>query len=105
MKRSLQIKTGLVVVLSIWALFSLWPTFQVSQMSQEKEAELASTPEGTERLDHMHSRAIKQGLDLQGGMYLVLEIDESTVEDGTSEDAIEGATAFAQKRAPNWKGK
>jgi enoyl-CoA hydratase len=22
-----------------------------------------------------------------------------------SEDAIEGATAFAQKRAPNWKGK
>lgn len=23
----------------------------------------------------------------------------------TSEDAIEGATAFAQKRAPNWKGK
>jgi enoyl-CoA hydratase len=22
-----------------------------------------------------------------------------------SEDAIEGATAFAEKRAPNWKGK
>ena len=23
----------------------------------------------------------------------------------SSEDAIEGATAFAEKRAPNWKGK
>jgi protein-export membrane protein SecD len=98
MKRSLQIKTGLVILLAVWALFSLWPTFQVSRLSAEEEAQLSSTPEGLARLDHLHSRAIKQGLDLQGGMYLVLEVDQSTVEDGTSEDAIERTLEILRNR-------
>ncbi len=98
MKRSLQIKLGLVIILVIWAMFSLWPTFQVARMSAEEKTRLASTEEGAARLDRLHDRAIKQGLDLQGGMYLVLEIDPSSVEDGTSDDAIERTLEILRNR-------
>ena len=98
MKRSLKIKAALVVVLSIWALVSLWPTIQLSRMSPEKRAELEATPEGAAKLDHLHGRAIKRGLDLQGGMYLVLDVDTKSVEQGTSDDAVKRTLEILRNR-------
>jgi len=98
MKRSLQIKAALVVVLSIWALVSLWPTIRLSRMSPQKYTEMSATPEGVAKLDHLHARAIKRGLDLQGGMYLVLDIDTKSVEQGTSEDAVKRTLEILRNR-------
>ncbi len=98
MKRSLQIKAALVVVLTIWALISLWPTIRLSRMSPQEQAEMASTPEGMSKLDRLHAKAIKRGLDLQGGMYLVLDIDTKSVEEGTSEDAVKRTLEILRNR-------
>jgi protein-export membrane protein SecD len=72
MNRSLQIKLLVVVVVAGWSLWSLWPTIQqargIEGLPAEKQAKI-------------ESRAIKQGLDLKGGMYLVLELDETQLQD------------------------
>ena len=98
MKRSLQIKAALIVVLAIWAMINLWPTLTLSRMSAAKEKSLASTPEGVAKLDKLHAHAIKRGLDLQGGMYLVLDVDQSSIEKGTSEDAIKRTLEILRNR-------
>ena len=64
-------KTVIIVLLVLWALYALWPTYKFWTIDPEqKEAMVA---EGT--LYELTNKAIKMGLDLQGGMYLVLEVD------------------------------
>jgi protein-export membrane protein SecD len=79
MNRSVQIKLAVIVVAVLWSVYSLWPTIRLAQ--------------GTDGLDEaqiesLESRAIKRGLDLEGGMYLVLEVDKTQVEGDTLEDAV-----------------
>ena len=56
---------GLVLV---WGLWSLWPTVKLQNLSPEERDELAKQG----RLENIESKAIKQGLDLKGGMYICL---------------------------------
>ena len=63
---------GLVLV---WGLWSLWPTVKLQNLSSEERNELAKQG----RLENIESKAIKQGLDLKGGMYIVLEVDLPTL--------------------------
>ena len=63
---------GLVLV---WGLWSLWPTVKLQNLSLEERDELAKQG----RLENIESKAIKQGLDLKGGMYIVLEVDLPTL--------------------------
>lgn len=44
------------------------------------------------------SRALRLGLDLQGGVHIVYQADFSAVEPGGEDDAIEGAMAILQNR-------
>lgn len=55
-------------------LFSLWPSIQFYQLNDAKRS--AMDPKKVELLEQ---QALKLGLDLQGGMHLVLEIDDSKV--------------------------
>ena len=63
---------GLVLV---WGLWSLWPTVKLQNLSLEERDELVKQG----RLENIESKAIKQGLDLKGGMYIVLEVDLPTL--------------------------
>ena len=67
MNRNLQTKLAIIIVAALWSLWTLWPTLRLIQgtegMSPEKIASLE---------DH----AIRRGLDLAGGMYLILEVDQ-----------------------------
>ena len=67
MNRNLQIKLGIIVVATLWALWSLWPTIRLVQGTE------GMSPEEVTKLE---DRSIRRGLDLAGGMYLILEVDE-----------------------------
>ncbi len=64
-------KTILILVLIVWALYALWPTYQLQSMSTEETETLDE--EG--KLVSLRNKAIRMGLDLQGGMYLTYEVD------------------------------
>jgi preprotein translocase subunit SecD len=70
---------GLVL---IWAMWAIWPTFQYQRLSDAEKETLRE--EG--KLEKIESRTIKQGLDLKGGMYIVLEVDLPTLMETLAEN-------------------
>lgn len=64
-------KIIIIFLLLFWALYALWPTYQIWTMSDERKAEMRE--DGS--ILPIEKKAISMGLDLQGGMYLVLEVD------------------------------
>ncbi len=60
------------------ALYSLWPTVQSYRM--DEAARQAADPKKHEEIER---NALQLGLDLQGGMHLVLEIDDSKAPPGS----------------------
>jgi len=65
----------IIGVVLAWALWALWPTVHYNNLSDEQIE--AMKVEGT--LYNLESKTIKQGLDLKGGMYIVLEADIPTL--------------------------
>jgi len=70
---------GLVLM---WAIWAIWPTFQYQGLSDAEKEMLRE--EG--KLEEIESRTIKQGLDLKGGMYIVLEVDLPTLMETLAEN-------------------
>ncbi|MCK5853563.1 hypothetical protein KAH27_11090, partial [bacterium] len=63
----------LILVVFITAIYLLYPTYQFSSMTTEqKEKMRLDDPQGFLKLK---SKAINLGLDLQGGMHVILEVD------------------------------
>ena len=71
MSRKLIWRYILIVVLLAWAVYSLVPTLQFERLSSAEKVKLEE--EG--KLIDLESKIIKRGLDLQGGMHLVLEVN------------------------------
>lgn len=67
-----SIRNRLLTILFVFGLgiYALLPTFRYAIMDEEKKSNLSD-----EQIDHFESRSIKQGLDLKGGIYIVLEVD------------------------------
>lgn len=95
--KNLWVRTAIAVLALGVAVWYLIPTFQLYNVEQE-EANLMAKEELTsadsleleqirERKGVLQERAINLGLDLQGGMHLVVEIDR----EGLSPDEIEDA--------------
>ena len=64
-------KTVIIICLLLWAVYALWPTYRFWSLSAEEK----NTLEAEGKLYDLNKKAISMGLDLQGGMYLVLEVD------------------------------
>ena len=58
-----------------WALITLWPSVKYQQLSSEDIEDMRES--GT--LETLENKIIKQGLDLKGGIYIVLEVDLPTL--------------------------
>ena len=76
-----RFKSILIVALTALALWSLWPTYkdysyskQLSQLTASEDS-LAFVRENREAIETATEKSLKLGLDLEGGMYLVLEVD------------------------------
>ena len=75
MQNSLTPRYLVILVILGWSMFSLWPTIQYQSLTDDEKEDLRE--EGT--LDQIESQILRQGLDLKGGMYIVLEADIPTL--------------------------
>tara|TARA_B100001142_G_scaffold194720_1_gene193748 strand:+ start:332 stop:2233 length:1902 start_codon:yes stop_codon:yes gene_type:complete len=75
MQNNLTPRFLLIGLVLIWGLWSLWPTFKLQTLSENEKTVLSEQGE----LVNLETRAIKQGLDLKGGMYIALEVDIPTL--------------------------
>jgi preprotein translocase subunit SecD len=75
MQNNLTPRYLVILVILGWAIFSLWPTIKYQSLTDNEKEQLRE--EG--KLDQLESNIIRQGLDLKGGMYIVLEADIPTL--------------------------
>jgi len=76
-----------------WTVYALYPTWQFQNMSEEKKEELRSSGS----LEQIESKIIRQGLDLRGGMYIVLEADIPTLVGNLADVKDERLTSVIKK--------
>ena len=75
MKTQLTPRLFIIGIVLTWAIWAIWPSIQYQGLSDTEIETLRN--EG--KLEEIESKAIKQGLDLKGGMYIVLEVDLPTL--------------------------
>jgi protein-export membrane protein SecD len=90
------------------AVYTLWPTFQFYAMppAQRREVLQARPAAATTEVEREHltklaklrDKAIKLGLDLQGGMYLLLEVDKSKLGAAEARNAVDQAMQIIRNR-------
>ena len=67
-----KLRTRLLLILFIFGLgiYSLWPTIKYQLLSDTEKNNLSQ-----DEVEYFGKNTIKQGLDLKGGIYIVLEVD------------------------------
>jgi protein-export membrane protein SecD len=108
MTRSDQWKFYLTVAFVLASLWTLWPTFQFYSLSPQRRQEVlqarpALATNETERIRmekdaKLREKAIRLGLDLQGGMYLLLEVDTSKLGTAEAKNAVDQAMQIIRNR-------
>lgn len=89
-------KIVLTIILVVAALFYLWPTVQYFTMSEsERQAMQTNSPDDYASL---MKKSLKLGLDLQGGMRVVLEVDKSQLDENAAKDARDRALEIIRNR-------
>jgi protein-export membrane protein SecD len=93
MEKSIQWKAIITSLILILALAYLYPTYHWYGKSPEERAGLEKTR------DKILGKILKLGLDLRGGMHLVLEVDLNRLPEGTqASDAMERALEIIRNR-------
>jgi len=78
MNKKLTPRYIIIAIILAWAIYALWPSLSYQRMTEDRKEVLRE--EG--KLSAIESKIIKQGLDLKGGMYIVLEVDLPTLING-----------------------
>ncbi len=82
-----------IVAVLLYSAWSLIPTIRFYSMSEEARNQLTA-----EQKAGYADSAIKLGLDLQGGMHLVLEIDDTELDDDAKKDALDRVLRIIRNR-------
>ena len=71
MAKNLTPRYFVIALILFWAISTLLPTWRHQQLSESQKEDMRINGE----LENLESKVIRQGLDLKGGMYIVLEAD------------------------------
>src|SRR5262245_38873717 len=93
MMRSDQLKLAAVVLATGLAIWFLWPSFRYYTLTPAQRQSLPA-----HELAQLRRKAVHLGLDLQGGMHLVLEVDKSRLSVEESKDAVDRAMEVLRRR-------
>lgn len=97
MFKDIKYRWALIVSLLIASAYLIWPTYKVYSLSEDEKTEL-----GVSVMKELKEGAINLGLDLQGGMYVLLETDIPTLVDklaGKNTEELKDAIREAEKRS------
>jgi SecD/SecF fusion protein len=86
-------KPLLIVVVLAWSIWALFPSYRYYSMSGDQRALLTS-----EQRDQYTASALKLGLDLQGGVHLVMEVDDSKLDENARRDVMDRAIKIYRNR-------
>ncbi len=87
---------GLTIVLAIVSIWELVPTFKLMAKSDEEIQILRN--EDPEALTALEKESINLGLDLKGGMHLVLEVDKEKLPPEQADDARQRVLEIIRNR-------
>ncbi len=98
MNRSQQIRAMLGALLILLSIVLLIPTFKAASISSADRAAAAKDPALKEQIAKTDAKAIRLGLDLQGGMYLVLDVDQKGLTGDQAQDALKRVVEIIRNR-------
>ncbi len=84
------IVTIIILGASIWYI---WPSLRVYTMPKQQFAALPD-----EQAEKLRDKALRMGLDIQGGMHLVLEVDQTGLSEQEAKDAVDRAREVIENR-------
>jgi SecD/SecF fusion protein len=97
MNRTDQWKLASVLLVTVIAVWYLLPSYQFyANYYNRTTQQLAGV--SSEKLADLRKKAIHLGLDLQGGMHLVLEVDRSKMNAAEGKDAVDRAMEVLRQR-------
>jgi SecD/SecF fusion protein len=96
MRRTKPWLVVLILLLIIGSAYFLYPTIKLWSMSDYEKAQAKEQdPAGFSALE---KKGIKLGLDLKGGMHVVLEVDKSLLKEEEKKDAVDRALEIIRNR-------
>lgn len=75
MERTLKWRALVVIAVLIVAIYYVYPTIKLSRLSEAEKSRMSR-----EEIADLQKKSVHLGLDLRGGMHLVLEVDRSKIE-------------------------
>jgi len=98
MNRSFNLRALLVIVVVLLSLWGLYPTFRAARVTDEMRERSADDPALKAQIDGWEAKAIRKGLDLEGGMYIVLEVDTEGLTPAQASDALDRVVEILRNR-------
>lgn len=92
-KYSTAWKIGLVVVMILASLWQLYPSLRFYLLSEQDKAAMDPT-----KLEKLRNNSLKLGLDLQGGIHLVMQVDTKGMDEKAATDAVDRAITVIENR-------
>jgi len=94
--RGQRLRFGITIIIVILACLAYWDTFQLWTMTDADKTELAERDPG--KLLEMEQKSIRLGLDLQGGIHVILRVKTEEIDAAARDGAVDRAIQIIRNR-------